>query len=122
MGTSFGRVQMRIMQVLWNRGKATALEITKVLNEYEPIDHRNVQTLLRQLEQKASVAHEKLGRAFVYYPAMTEKSAKKNLISEFVDTMFSGSVESLVSAMVKNKYLSSKELDELLSLVDKEKE
>ena len=44
-----GRMQFRIMQVLWDRRRANAREITEALNEAEPVAHSTVQTLLRQL-------------------------------------------------------------------------
>ena len=51
----FGRVQMRIMQVLWKKKRASAREITDALNEFEPIAHSTVQTLLRTLENKNAI-------------------------------------------------------------------
>ena len=63
-----GRLQFRIMQVLWDRGRTNAREITEVLNETEPVAHSTVQTLLRQLEAKGAVAHEAKDRTFVFFP------------------------------------------------------
>ena len=66
--TQLGRMQFRIMQVLWDRGRITAREITDALNESEPgRAHSTVQTLLRQLEAKGAVGHEAEGRTFVFY-------------------------------------------------------
>ena len=44
--TQLGRMQFRIMQVLWDRGRASAREITDALNGSEPVAHSTVQTLL----------------------------------------------------------------------------
>ena len=51
----FGWQQFRIMLVLWERGRATAREITEKLNREEPIAHSTVQALLRQLERKGAI-------------------------------------------------------------------
>ena len=63
--TQLGRMQFRIMQVLWDCKRASAREITEALNETEPVAHSTVQTLLRQLEAKGAVGHEaeEIGRA-----------------------------------------------------------
>jgi BlaI family penicillinase repressor len=53
-----GKVQLEIMQVLWERGEATAREITDTLCLSTPIAHSTVQTLLRKLELKGAVSHE----------------------------------------------------------------
>ena len=43
--TQFGRLQFRIMQVLWDRGRVSAREITEALNAGEPVAHSTVQTI-----------------------------------------------------------------------------
>lgn len=48
----FGRVQMKIMRILWKKGRATARDITEALNKEMLIAHSTVQTLLRELEKK----------------------------------------------------------------------
>ena len=64
--TQLGRMQFRIMQVLWDLGRANAREITDALCASEPVAHSTVQTLLRQLEAKGAVGHEATGRTFVF--------------------------------------------------------
>ena len=44
--TQLGRMQFRIMQVLWDLGRASAREITDALCSAEPVAHSTVQTLL----------------------------------------------------------------------------
>ncbi len=56
--SKLGRVQLKIMRVLWDRGRATAREITDVLNEEEFTAHSTVQTLLRKLAGICSAAHD----------------------------------------------------------------
>jgi predicted transcriptional regulator len=55
------------MQVLWERGSATARDITEDLNADEPIAHSTVQTLLRGLEAKRAVGHKIEGRTFIFH-------------------------------------------------------
>ena len=71
--TQLGRVQLLIMQVLWDRGRATAREITDQINQSEPIAHSTVQTLLRGLEEKGAADHETEGRTFTFLPAGRRK-------------------------------------------------
>jgi len=49
----FGAVQLQIMQVIWDKGRVNAREITDTLNMVKPIAHSTVQTLLRKLSRKA---------------------------------------------------------------------
>ena len=81
----YGRIQIRIMQILWEKKHATAREITAALNEYEPIDHRNVQTILRRLEKKGSIGFSMDNRTHIYYPLISNNIVKLKAIKEFVD-------------------------------------
>ena len=116
-----GQVQLRIMQTLWRMKRATARELTDELNKSEPIAHSTVQTLLRQLEGKRSVSHEKEGRTFYFYPLVKEEKVKKSAARELVENVFEGSVGGLVSYLLENENVSSDELAEIRKLIDKKK-
>ncbi len=114
----FGRLQQRMMQILWNRGKANAREITDALNKQEPVAHSTVQTLLRMLEAKSAVAHEAQERTFVYYPLVEEHKARRSAARELVDRVFGGSVAGLVTHLLKDEKIPRKELGQIRKLID----
>lgn len=116
--TKLGRVQLLIMQFLWARGRATAREITDALNETEPIAHSTVQTLLRGLEEKGSIAHEAEGRTFRFYPLVQEDKFKRSATRDLVERVFGGDVGSLVAHLLNNEKVSSKELQEIRKIID----
>jgi BlaI family transcriptional regulator, penicillinase repressor len=122
MGNSqLGRMQFRIMQVLWDRGRASAREITEALNEAEPVAHSTVQTLLRQLEAKGAVGHEAQERTFVFHPRLKEDKVKRTAARDLLDRVFGGNVGSLVAHLLKQERLSRAELDELHRLIDQQR-
>ncbi|WP_165226855.1 BlaI/MecI/CopY family transcriptional regulator [Aquisphaera insulae] len=115
-----GRVQFRIVQVLWDRGRASAREITDALNESgeEPLAHSTVQTLLRQLEAKGAVGHEAEGRTFVFFAKLKEDRARRTATRDLLERVFGGSVGGLVAHLLKTEKVSREELDELRQLID----
>jgi BlaI family transcriptional regulator, penicillinase repressor len=119
--TQLGRMQFRIMQVLWHRGRANAREITDALNETEPVAHSTVQTLLRQLETKGAIAHDRSDRTFVFYPRLKEDKVKRTATRDLLERVFGGNVGSLVAHLLKNERLSREELDELHRLIDQKR-
>jgi BlaI family penicillinase repressor len=114
-----GRMQFRIMQVLWDRGRASAREITNALNESEPVAHSTVQTLLRQLEAKGAVGHEAEGRTFVFSPRLDEDRVKRTATRDLLERVFGGSVGGLVAHLLKDERLSRSELEELRRLIER---
>ena len=116
--TQLGRMQLLIMKVLWNKGRATAREITDALNESEPVAHSTVQTLLRGLEDKGSVSHEAEGRTFVFFPLVEEVKYQRRVTNDLVERVFGGNVADLVAHLLKNEKVSSRELREIRRLID----
>src|SRR4051812_42932318 len=108
-----GRMQFRIMQVLWDRDRASARDITDALNDSEPVAHSTVQTLLRQLEAKQAIGHEEQGRTFVFFPLLKEAKVKRTATRDLLERVFGGNVGSLVTHLLKTERLSRTELEEL---------
>ncbi len=117
--TQLGRVQLRIMQVLWKKGRANARELTLALCADEPIAHSTVQTLLRGLEEKGSVSHEAEGRTFVFFPLVEEGQFKQRATRDLVERVFGGKAGTLVAHLLKNENVSQKEIDEIRKLINR---
>jgi BlaI family penicillinase repressor len=120
MTVRLGRVQLRIMQVLWQRRRVTAKEITDALNADVPIAHSTVQTLLRGLEVKQAVGHDIDGRTFVFFPLVREGQVARSVTRELVDRVFAGSVSDMVAYLLKNEKVSPEELKEIRRLVNEQ--
>ncbi len=120
MSLRLGRVQMRIMRVLWDKERASAREITDTLNEDQPITHSTVQTLLRGLEAKKAVAHDIDGRTFVFYPLVRQEQAARSATRDLLDRVFEGRASKLVSHLLQNENVSADELKAIRQLIDKQ--
>ncbi len=117
--TQLGRVQLLIMQVLWEKGRATARDITEAINASEPIAHSTVQTLLRGLEEKGAVSHETEGRTFIFLPLVEENKFKQRATSDLVQRVFGGNAGTLVAHLLKNENVSRKEIAEIRKLINR---
>jgi BlaI family transcriptional regulator, penicillinase repressor len=118
MSLRLGRVQLRIMQVLWDRGSATARDITEELNAEDPIAHSTVQTLLRGLEAKRAVGHKTEGRTFIFHPLVPQEQVTRSVTRDLLDRVFSGRVTDLVSYLLKYEKVSPDEMKAIRRLID----
>ena len=117
----FGQEQMKVMRVLWEKKRATAQEITDAINETEPIKHISVQMLLRKLVQKGAIDYDVENRTYIYYPLVNKKNTINNAMGNFVNHIFAGSKDDLVSYIIKNEYISEKKLKEIRTLLEEDK-
>lgn len=118
----FGKVQLQIMKVLWERGQATARDITDALNKTAPVAHSTVQTLLRKLEDKGAVAHDAQDRTFVFRPLVRPENFVQRATRDFVERVFSGSAAGLLSHLLKHERLTQSEIAAMRKLIDEHTE
>ena len=103
---TLSRRERQIMDVLFSRGRATATEILEAIDD--PPGNSAMRTLLRVLEEKGHVRHEEVGRVYYYEPTVALETARRSALDHVIDTFFHGSMESVVSTMIK---LNRKKLD-----------
>ncbi len=113
----FGVVQLKIMQVLWEKGQANAREITSALNHEQEIAHSTVQTLLRQLELKGAIAHERENRTFMFRPLVEQGKVVESEIRQLKNRLFSGSAMGLMSYLLKQEAIAPEEMTEIKRLI-----
>ncbi len=113
------RRERQIMDILYRRGRATAVEVMEDLPG-EP-HYSTVRTQLRILEGKGHVSHEEQGLRYVYIPAVPRRAARKSALRHLVDTFFDGSAEQVVAAVLGGEAsnVSDEELDRIAELIAK---
>ncbi len=111
--------ERQIMDVLYARGEATALEVLAKLPD--PPGKTAVRTLLKILEGKGHVTHREAENAYIYAPCRPREHAGKSALRRVLDVFFSGSVEQAVAAHLGDEAtsLSDEELKRLAALIRK---
>lgn len=111
------RRERQIMDVLFQRGTATAAEVREGMPEAP--SYSAVRAQLRILENKGHVRHEQDGPRYLYCPTVTKDRAKRSAMSHLVDTFFNGSAEQAMAALLDDSAaaLSKDELDRLENLI-----
>ncbi len=113
--------ELRLMDVLWDKGRATVAEVTAALPP-PPIAYNSVLTTMRILEQKGYVAHEEAGRAFVYRPLVAHDAAAQNAVGHLLSRFFENSSSSLALRLIENERPSDEELLRLKALIEQYEE
>lgn len=111
-------VELELMDVLWEKGRSTVSEIVEALPE-ERLAYSSVLTMMRILEQKGYVEHEKEGRAFVYRPLVDRNQAQKSVIGYLLKRFFNNSPELLVVNLLETEELGPAEIEKLKEMIDK---
>jgi predicted transcriptional regulator len=109
---SLTEAELRLMDVLWERGSATVAEVTETLPESLNLAYNTVLTTMRILEDKGYLTHlkPKEGRAFVYSPCVGREEASRTAVRHLISKFFGNSPELLVLNVLKDEELSETEL------------
>jgi BlaI family transcriptional regulator, penicillinase repressor len=110
--------ELRLMHVLWRKGEATVADVLESLPPRPPVAYNTVQTVLRILEGKGYLRHEKRGRAFVYRPLIDQRTARRSALSHLLDRMFNSSPSLLVLNVLDDDRIDAAELRQLRQLID----
>ena len=111
------RLELQIMKVLWDIGPAAVQPVQERLSG-EKLAYTTVQTMLNVLHRKGRVKRVLRGKAYIYAPVLSREKAASQALTDLVDRLFGGSVETLVMSLVKTRKLDAKKIQELSELVD----
>lgn len=116
------RSELEILQVLWQYGPNTVRFVNERLNE----DKREVQyastlKLMQIMVDKGLLLRDESQVKHIYSPASEEYKTKSLLLDRFVDSLFNGSVSSLMLHLLDNKKVAPSELDAIRELLEKSK-
>ncbi len=117
--TGLTDAELRVMEVLWHRGRASVGEVVDALAGPRRPAYNTALTVLRILERKGYVAHEKEGRAFTYAPLVDRGHERRRALSQILSRLFDNSPTALVSDLLGHERLDEAELRQVRELVGK---
>lgn len=94
--------ELRLMNVLWERGAATVAEVVQALREPR-LAYNTVLSTLRTLERKRYLGHQCAGRAFVFRfgPLIGKETAADAAVAHVLDRFFERCAARLIIALLK---------------------
>lgn len=108
--------EARILSVLWQKERATVADVVAALKK--KFSYSTVQTILRILEDKGYVTHEKVARAFIYKPRVDERQARRRALRHMAARLFNGSVSLLVLNVLEDDQIEPSELSRLKKMIE----
>ncbi len=108
-----------ILQVLWGQGPATVRQLADVLYPRGGAsEYATVHKLLERLESKRCVKRERIEGVYQFRAVIERDDALGHQLETLVDRMCGGSLQPLLTSLLRTRRLSPAELRELLALVE----
>jgi len=113
--------ELRLMEVVWQRGKATVSDVVESLPQDVPLAYSTVLTTLRILENKGYLRHTKDGRSFVYRPLVPREEARESALTHLLRRFFDDSPELLMLNLLERRKIGARELARLRKRIEEDR-
>ncbi len=114
----FTRLELRILDALWTRERASIREIQEAFPEPRPA-YTTIQTTVYRLETKGAVRRiRKISNAHIFEPVVPREIAKQGVL-DHVLSFFGGRALPMVSQLAEAGKLTRDDIKELQKTVDR---
>jgi predicted transcriptional regulator len=86
--SALGRLEIQVMEILWERGECNVREVAGQLAR--PLAYTTVMTTLDRLFKKGLLQRHKSARAFFYAPRLSRADCQRQIASDFVARFLAG--------------------------------
>jgi len=109
--------ESEIMQLFWNYGAMTVLELRAHIPAPQP-HISTISTQVRLLEANGFLGHVKEGGTFRFHPVISSEAYSNASIGGLVSHCFNNSYVDAISALVKDEKVSLQDLKDLISRIE----
>jgi predicted transcriptional regulator len=100
------KLELQIMETLWNRGSASIREIQEEFPEKDRPAYTTIQTTVYRLEAKNAVRRvKKIGNFHIFEAAVSRDAAQRKLIDELL-ALFGGRTQPVVAHLIETGRLT----------------
>jgi BlaI family transcriptional regulator, penicillinase repressor len=119
------KLELKIMEVLWNRGATSIREIQESFPERDRPAYTTIQTTVYRMEKKKVVRRaKKISNAHIFEAIVSRHAAQRRLIDELL-ALFGGRTQPVMAHLIESGKLTIDDLREaektMRSLAKKEK-
>jgi BlaI family transcriptional regulator, penicillinase repressor len=118
-GPALSKLELRIMEVLWNRGTASVREIQETFPEKQRPAYTTIQTTVYRLEAKNAVRRvKKVGNFHVFEAAVSRDVAQRRLIDDLL-ALFGGRTQPVMAHLIESGKLTLADVKEAQKILRK---
>ena len=108
--------ELKVMEVLWEQGDASAKHIAETLGRQVGWSKTTTYTVIKKCIDKGAVARSEPG--FVCHALITREEVQDTETDELIDRMYGGAADQLITSILGRRRLSAREIEGLKRLID----
>jgi len=113
------KLELQIMEALWNQGKASIREIQQTFPEKGRPAYTTIQTTVYRLEVKKAVRRvKKVGNFHIFEPTVSRNAAQRKLIDDLL-ALFGGRTQPVMAHLIESGKLTLEDVKEAEKILRK---
>ena len=112
-----GELQLKVMNVIWDNGRATVGEVHEQISTQRRIAYTTVLTTMQALERRRMVTHDMVGKAYRYAPAVSREQYTDASVDKLVGDLFDGRQEQLLCHLLGAEQVSKADVRAIRDLI-----
>lgn len=109
--------ELKVMDVLWREGDATAKHISDVLKEEVGWNMNTTYTLIKRCIKKGAIERQEPN--FMCHALIPKETVQEAETNELINKIYDGSADKLFAALLGRKKLTAEQIDKLRQIVGK---
>jgi BlaI family transcriptional regulator, penicillinase repressor len=110
--TKLSKLELQIMEALWNRGALSIREIQEAFPDPARPAYTTIQTTVYRLENKKALRRvKKISNAHIFEAAISRQSAQRRLIDELL-ALFGGRTQPVMAHLIESGKLTLQDVRE----------
>ena len=109
--------ELAVMDVLWDKQRATARQIRETLYPDGKNQHGTVQRLLQRLEEKGYVLRDDELSVHLFTPTLSREAYASSQIESLAQRLTGGSLAPIMTQLVEENRISRSEIDRLRQIL-----
>ena len=116
-----GRLELQILNVVWEKGSATVQDVKEVLGKGRKPAYTTILAMMRKMDAKGYLEHDVEGRTFIYRAAISQKDVRYDVLNDILERLFEGSPALMVNSLVEQKGISEEDLEQIKKITSEAK-
>lgn len=112
--------ELKVMEIIWQKGEATAKEIAAAMAQNAGWSKTTTYTVIKKCVEKGAVIRSDPG--FLCTAAVSREEVQRTETQELIDRLFGGAPDLLVSALVSSGKISAEQLSALREAAERAEE
>ncbi len=112
-------LELELMKIIWERGSATAAEVSEALGSERPLAATTIHTVLANMRKKGFIEPiPTIERALRFAPRVRQEAVANRSLHQVISDFFGGSTQRLMAHLLSNEKVDECELAELRKLLN----